>query len=222
MADQQTEPRVSVDLPVRIWGMSAEGRPFSQSARAQSISVDGALLAGVEIQLKVGDVIGVQCGDKKTRCSVTWVMNAGASDKNQIGVKLVAAECPWQSYLPNDGTQVTFSSSNRRRYHRHKIALPLEVRDERSNAPLRINASDVSANGCYIESMQPLPLGTSLRVDFWLDSDHVKVTAMVRTYDPGVGNGIEFTGMPVATKQRMQTYLDSIDPQMRVAAPNGK
>jgi hypothetical protein len=27
-----------------------------------------------------------------------------------------------------------------------------------------------------------------------------------------VGNGIEFTGMPVDGKQRMQAYLDSIDP----------
>jgi hypothetical protein len=222
MADEQTEPRVPVDLPVRIWGMSAGGRPFSQSARAQNISSDGALLAGVEIELKVGDVIGLQCDDKKTRCSVTWVMNSGAIDKNQVGVKLAAVECPWQAYLPQDNGPVTFSSSNRRRYHRHKIALPLEVRDQRSNAPLRINASDVSANGCYIESMQPLPLGTSVRVDFWLDSEHVKVTAMVRTCDPGVGNGIEFTGMPASIKQRMQAYLDVIDPQMRAAAPNSK
>jgi hypothetical protein len=204
-------------------GDERRGPSFSQSARAQNISSDGALLAGVEIQLKVGDVIGLQCGDKKTRCSVTWVMNSGAIDKNQVGVKLVAVECPWQSLsATGQRPQVTFSSSNRRRYHRHKIALPLEVRDERSNAPLRINASDVSANGCYIESMQPLPLGTSLRVDFWLDSEHVKVTAMVRTCDPGVGNGIEFTGMPASTKQRMQAYLDVIDPQMRVAAPNSK
>ena len=55
-----------------------------------------------------------------------------------------------------------------------------------------------------------------------LDSEHVKVTAMVRTCDPGVGNGIEFTGMPASTKKRMQAYLDVIDPQMKVAAPNGK
>jgi hypothetical protein len=152
MADKTIEPRAVVDLPVRIWGMSAEGRPFSQSARARNISSDGALLTGVEIELKVGEVIGLQCGDKKTRCAVTWVMNTGEIDKNQVGVKIVAAECPWQSYLPIDGAlPVTFSSSNRRRFHRHKIALPLEIRDDRVNAPFRINASDVSANGCYIE-----------------------------------------------------------------------
>ncbi len=217
MAEYQTEPRLSVDLPVRIWGMSADGRPFSQAARAQNISSEGALISEVENQLKVGDVIGLQCEEKKTRCSVIWVMNAGAPKKNQVGVKIVAKECPWKDYLPLDGAMVTIADSNRRRWQRHKISLPLELRDERVNAPLRINASDVSGNGCYIESMQPLPLGTVLRVNFWLDSDHIKITAVVRTCDPGVGNGIEFTGMPPETKERMQAYLDTVDPPMGIA-----
>ena len=220
MADQQTEPRLSVDLPVRIWGMSAEGRPFSQTARAHNISSDGALISGVESELKVGDVIGVQCDERKTRCTVIWVMNTGPVKKNQVGVKLVAEqECPWRNYLPLDGATVTITASNRRRWHRHKISLPLELRDERVNAPIRINATDVSGNGCYVESMLPLPLGTVLRVDFWLDSEHIKITAVVRTCDPGVGNGIEFTGMPAETKARMQSYLDAIDPQMGVSNP---
>jgi PilZ domain len=218
MADHKTEPRLSVDLPVRVWGMSAEGRPFSQSARAQNISSEGALISGIETELKVGDVVGVQCDEKKTRCIVIWAINTGPAKKNQVGVKLVAdQECPWKNYLPLDGATVTIDASNRRRYHRHKISLPLELRDERVNAPLRINATDVSGNGCYVESMMPLPLGTVLRVDFWLDSEHVKITAVVRTCDPGVGNGIEFTGMPADTKKRMQDYLDAIDPQMGVS-----
>jgi hypothetical protein len=220
MPENQTEPRLSVDLPVRIWGMSAEGRAFSQHARAQNISSEGALIAGVENELKVGDVIGLQCEERKTRCTVIWVVNTGPVKKNQVGVKLVAdQECPWKNYLPLDGATVTIDPSNRRRYYRHKISLPIELRDERVNAPLRINATDVSGNGCYVESMMPLPLGTVLRVDFWLDSEHIKITAVVRTCDPGVGNGIEFTGMAADTKKRMQDYLEAIDPQMGVSAP---
>jgi len=223
VADQQSEPRLTVDLPVRIWGMSAEGRPFSQSAHAHNISSEGALISGVETELKVGDVIGVQCAEKKTRCTVIWVMNTGPVKKNQVGVKLLAGQdCPWKSFLQLEGATVAIASSNRRRWHRHKISLPLELRDERVNAPLRINATDVSGNGCYVESMLPLPLGTMLRVDFWLDSERIKITAVVRTCDPGVGNGIEFTGMPPETKERMQTYLDAIDPQMGVSAPKAQ
>jgi hypothetical protein len=219
MAAHQTEPRLSVDLPVRIWGMSAEGRPFSQLARAKNISSEGALISGVESELKVGDTIGVQCDEKKTRCTVVWAMNTGAIKKNQVGVKLLAdQECPWKNYLAFDGATLAIDPSNRRRYYRHKISLPIELRDERVNAPLRINATDVSGNGCYVESMMPLPQGTVLKVDFWLESEHIKITAVVRTCDPGVGNGIEFTGMPAETKKRMQDYLDAIDPQMGVSA----
>jgi hypothetical protein len=54
---------------------------------------------------------------------------------------------------------------------------------------------------------------------FLADSEHVKITAVVRTSDPGVGNGIEFTGMPEDTKERMQAYLDAIDPQMGISGP---
>ncbi len=150
-------------------------------------------------------------------------MNTGPAKKNQVGVKLLAdQESPWKNYLPLDGATVTIPYSNRRRWHRHKISFPIELRDERVSAPNRINATDVSGNGCYVESMSPLPLGTVLRVDFWLDSEHVNITAVVRTCDPGVGNGIEFTGLPLDGKQRMQAYLDAIDPQMGLARPKPK
>jgi PilZ domain len=216
----QPEPRVTVDLPVRVWGMTADGRPFSHHARAQNISSEGALLAGIENELKVGDVIGVQCEEKKTRCTVMWVMNAGSIKKNQVGIKLLAdQECPWKLYLPMQGTTISILPGNKRRWPRHKISFPVELRDERVKTPMRVSATDVSGNGCYVESIMPLPLGTVLRVEFFLDSERVTITAVVRTCDPGVGNGIEFTGMPPESKQRMQAYLDSIDPQRSIAAP---
>jgi hypothetical protein len=218
--DEQSEPRQSVDLPVRVWGMTAAGRPFSQQARAQNISSEGALLSGLESELKVGDVIGVQCEEKKTRCTVIWVMNTGPAKKNQVGVKLIAnQECPWKNYLPVDGPALTFAASNRRRWYRHKISFPLEIRVAHIKAPIRMNTTDVSGNGCYVASMMPLPAGTALKVDLWLNSEHVTITAVVRTSDPGVGNGIEFSGMPEDTKERMQDYLDAIDPQMGMSGP---
>src|SRR5258708_17282100 len=89
MAYLPKEPRLSVDLPVRIWGMSAGGRPFSQHARAQNISSAGALISGVDNELKVGDVVGVEGDEKKTRGTVIWGMNAGSGRKKQVGGKLV-------------------------------------------------------------------------------------------------------------------------------------
>jgi len=221
MSDPPIEPRVTVDLPVRVYGMTAEGRAFSQVARAQNISTDGALMSGVEHELKVGDVIGIQCDEKKARCTVVWVMNTGAIKKNQVGVKLLdGQECPWKNYLPIEGAKVAFAPSNKRRFQRHKISLPIELRDERVGTPMRINATDISGNGCYIETIMPLPVGTVLRVEFFMDTERVNISAIVRTCDPGVGNGIEFTGLPQDGKQRMQVYLDAIDPEKGVSKPS--
>jgi hypothetical protein len=45
-----------------------------------------------------------------------------------------------------------------------------------------------------------------------MDSDKISTSAVVRTSDPGVGMGIEFIGMTLDAKQRLQAHLDKIDP----------
>ncbi|MGC2729616.1 MAG: PilZ domain-containing protein, partial [Candidatus Sulfotelmatobacter sp.] len=108
---------------------------------------------------------------------------------------------------------------NRRRFQRHKISFPLEFKDERVNTPMRVNATDISGNGCYVETAMPLAITTVLRVDFWIDQEHITATATVRTRDPGVGMGIEFTGVPEETKKRFQAHLDKMDPGMIKPGP---
>src|SRR5947207_437786 len=196
--------------------MGANNQPFFQNAIAQNISATGACIYGIEPELKVGDVIGVQYEGKKARCKVVWVVDAGALKKTQAGVQLVAdQDCPWAIALPADlqaeeRTQVRHD--NRRKFLRHKISFPLELRDERVNTPLRVNATDISGNGCYVETVMPLTQSSALKVDFWMDQEHVMTTASIRTRDPGVGMGIEFTGLPEDTKRRFQALLDKLDP----------
>lgn len=220
MPEIQPEPRVPVDLPIRVWGMTAQGRPFHQQARARNISSEGALIGGVENELKVGDVIGMQCEEKKSRCTVVWIMNTGATKKIQMGVRVLAhQECPWTTHLPIEGARIGEPPSTRRRYPRHKISFPLELREGRVKTPMRISATDVSGSGCYIETILPLPVKTVLRANLYMPTEHINISAVVRTCDGGVGNGIEFTGLPADGKQRLQDYLDGIDPPLGVARP---
>jgi hypothetical protein len=195
--------------------MGSNNQPFHQNAVAQNVSATGACISGLEQELKVGDVIGVQYETKKARCKVVWVLEAGGLKKIQVGVQLVVdQECPWISQLPvemRSNLQVP-TTDNRRRFQRHKISFPLEFRDERVNTPMRVNATDISGNGCYVETVMPLTLTSALKVDFWIDDEHVIATASVRTRDPGVGMGIEFTGLPDDTKKRFQAHLDKLDP----------
>lgn len=213
MSQQRPEPRIPADLPIRVWGMSADGHAFSQAARAQNISSEGALLAGIEHELRVGDVIGVQYNEKKARFKVIWIINAGAAQKIQAGVQIVAdQEAPWKSKVPAVDKVSQSAAANRRKFHRHKISIPMEIRDERVNTPMRVQVTDVSGNGCYVETILPIPKATVLKVEFWMDEEKISASAIVRTCDPGVGMGIEFTGLQEETKQRVQKYLDRLDP----------
>jgi hypothetical protein len=210
-------PRATLDLRIRVWGMGSNNQPFHQNATAQNVSITGACISGLEHELKVGDVVGVQFETRKARCKVVWVMEAGATKKLQVGVQLVVdQECPWISELPVEmrSNLPVPSADNRRRFQRHRVSFPLEFRDERVNTPMRVNATDISGNGCYVETAMPLPISTVLRVDLWIDQEHVTASATVRTCDPGVGMGIELTGMPDESKMRFQAYLDKIDPVM--------
>jgi hypothetical protein len=208
-------PRATLDLRLRVWGMGANDQPFHQNAMAQNVSVTGACICGIEQGLKVGDVIGVQYEAKKARCKVIWVVDGGGIKQVQVGVQLVAdQECPWLSQLPAEvrSNLPAPTPDNRRKFQRHKISFPLEFRDERVNTPMRVNATDISGNGCYVETAMPLPVSTVLRVDIWIDQERISASATVRTRDPGVGMGIEFTGLPDDSKNRFQAHLDKQDP----------
>jgi PilZ domain len=214
MSEHRPDPRVPTDLSVRIWGMAANNQTFTQHVRARNISSSGALFSGLEHELKVGDVIGVQYGDRKSRCRVIWIMDAGPVQKMQVGVQIVTdQDCPWKGELKPEQLAAPAEPNNRRRFTRHRISFPLELRDERVKTPMRVNATDVSGNGCYVETILPLALGITLRVEFWVNEEKISTSAVVRTSDPGVGNGIEFMGLTPDTKKRLQDHLDSIDPQ---------
>jgi hypothetical protein len=202
-------PRATLDLRIRVWGMGANDQPFHQNATAQNASITGACISGLDQGLKVGDVIGVQYEAKKARCKVVWVMEAEGSKRVQVGVQLVVdQECPWLSELPVEmrSNLPVSTYDNRRRFQRHKISF-------------RLNATDISGNGCYVETTSPVPISTVLRVDFWIDQERLTSTAAVRTHDRGVGMGVEFTGLPDESKKRFQAHLDKLDPGLSRPRP---
>jgi len=226
MAAQGSAPRATLELRVRVWGMGANEHVFFQNAVAQNVSATGACIYGLEQELKVADIIGVQYEGRKARCKVIWVVNGGSLKKVQVGVQLVAdQECPWLAMLPQESqatAEALRSPDNRRKFLRHKISYPLELKDERVNTPMRVNATDISGNGCYVETVMPLPVATALRVDFWIEEERTSGTAVVRTRDPGVGMGIEFTGLTDETKKRFQEYLDKVDPGPQLGPKDGQ
>jgi PilZ domain len=217
MSDQP-EPRFIADLAVRVFGMDAEGRPFSRNAHTLDISDRGARLSGLEAKLLVGDVIGVQLGDRKARCRVIWV--TGPALPIDLGVEIVAGQpCPWERQRAAHRITATPPilrsapvAKDKRKFRRHRISFPIEIRDGKSvGSGNAATTADMSAGGCYVETRTPLPIREKVTISFWLNSERVQTTAVVRTSDGGVGMGIEFTGLDEMAQQQLQSHVESMD-----------
>ncbi len=215
---EKLEPRLKVELPIRVFGMGTDGRPFLNHAQARNISQHGAKLSGLETQLKPGDVIAVQVGEKKARCKVIWVVDAGQAQRIEVGVNLLEGQpCPWENEMqssaqaPEPASPVAPSSDNKRKFPRHKVPFPIEMRDpDGVGSHMRTRSADISGRGCYIETMLPLPIGKVLSITLWVDAQRVSTPAVVRSCDGGVGMGIEFTGLDEATQDRLQQQVEAM------------
>lgn len=99
--ERRREPRMESYLPVVIWGIDAEGLPFSQSALARNISGLGALLFSVERVLRCGDMIRVQYGTHRARYRVVWSRDSENGEKVRVAVERFKVDpCPWEDKLP--------------------------------------------------------------------------------------------------------------------------
>jgi len=192
--------------------MDAEGRPFFQNAQAGNISTEGALLSGIAHPLKAGDVIGVQHGEHKARFRVVWVTDAAGFHKIDAGVKIVQGQqSPWQG-LVQCSTAPEPTGKNRRRFARHKVLFPIEITlDDSRRSHQQTHATDIGGRGCYVETLMPLPIGTNVNLMFWIDAEKVRTTGKVRTSDPGVGMGVEFTTLDDHVQERLQHFLQKLD-----------
>jgi hypothetical protein len=90
--DRRRQSRVFVELPVQIWGMDANSRPFTQSASIRSISGNGATLQGVDVMLKRGDLLDVQYEGAKSQFRVVWLGRPGTEIEGEVGLESTSVE----------------------------------------------------------------------------------------------------------------------------------
>jgi hypothetical protein len=90
--DRRQQHRVFVDLPVQIWGMDANSRPFTQPASLRTISGRGATLQCVDARLKPGDIVDVLYEARKGQFRIVWCGKPGTEMEGEVGVESLSAE----------------------------------------------------------------------------------------------------------------------------------
>jgi hypothetical protein len=111
--DRRREPRIEADLVVTVWGVDTRGDRFLQEARACNISLSGALLSGLDAELRSGDVIGILYAGKKARYRIVWVRESGNGQKVRAAVHRISPdECPWKDLLAEEDTNTAPEASS--------------------------------------------------------------------------------------------------------------
>ena len=204
--------------------MDADGKPFFQNATASNLSSEGALLSGVQHPLKMGEILGVQYGDKKARFEIKWVKAVALPKGFDAGVRILSNQpIPWDE-VTRSGELVPELTrrSDKRRFRRHRVQFPIVISfPDPKRAHMQCSATDIGGRGCYVETLVPLSVSTEVIITFWIDSDKIITRGRVRTSDPAVGMGIEFIALEEQIQKRLQEYLDKMDKGFAKAATQG-
>lgn len=106
--DRRHEPRTVTDVALLVWGVDTKGERFVRQARAHDISLSGALVTGLEGDLRPGDVVGILYEGRKARFRVIWVRYDGVGEKMQAALHRMETDaCPWAELLAETSVPAT-------------------------------------------------------------------------------------------------------------------
>jgi hypothetical protein len=98
--DRRRQQRVFVELPVKIWGVDAYARPFTQPASLRTISGHGATLQGVNAQLKPGDIVDLQYQGTQAQFRIVWLGKPGTDMHGEVGVENLTKDVQFWDFDP--------------------------------------------------------------------------------------------------------------------------
>jgi hypothetical protein len=100
-------------------------------------------------------------------------------------------------------------TSERRTSPRSALVLAAEVIELPRGAKLTARTSDVSRNGCYIDTLNPVPPDSQVRLRLTHFNEIFETTGRVIYVSPGLGMGITFENVVPDQQSRLDHWLSS-------------
>jgi hypothetical protein len=210
---RRSQPRKSVEVPVRIFGTDTSGQIFSEKVLTVSVSRNGAEISGVRSKLALDEIVGLSYGTQRVHFRVKWIGDAGTPRAGHVGLLNIAPEKPlWDFPLPPDTVDVYQpGSTERRKTPRYRCQNSVEVHVQ-GGASFWGTVADLSLSGCYAEMALPVEPGAKLRVGIWFGQTKAWAQAQVTHITPGLGVGLRFIEMSDPDRDQVRRFLESLAP----------
>lgn len=109
--------------------------------------------------------------------------------------------------IPNKPVQ----DGDRRKEVRFSVSASAEMLELRTRTRLTGRASDLGAGGCYVDTMSPFPVGSSLMLNLMSETHNVHVKANVVYAKTGMGMGLAFTEITAKQKESLTVWLRELN-----------
>lgn len=105
---------------------------------------------------------------------------------------------------------------DRRTYPRLRCFIAVELRCEGWDAPVWGNLANVSAGGCYIETLEPVRKSTKLEIGLWANNGKVWVkgiviNGVVTENNPTFGLRLKYTNMDASERDTLRFFLTFVE-----------
>jgi PilZ domain-containing protein len=233
--NRRRELRYDVDLTVKVWGLDRMGKPFVQHARvADANPLGGLRLTGIDC-VRVGEIIAIQHQGEKSRFQVVWVGRNNTPKARQIGVHNIDPSKQLFGNLKNNSNanrpylvsqqrpEWNASSApvaqrrpmpeipqSRRKNTRYHCNGGVELRRQEGAQPVFGNLSDISLEGCYVETVATFPAGSDVVFLLRVGNIQVRGRAHVKTSNHAVGVGLEFMHLSAEDQQRLEFLVGTL------------
>ena len=98
-------------------------------------------------------------------------------------------------------------TAERRDSARHAFICPAELVEISGGVCITARTADLSSNGCYIDTLNPLPVGTRVRIWLTKDDRRVEFLARVASSHAGFGMGLIFEELNPEQKATLQSWI---------------
>jgi hypothetical protein len=97
--------------------------------------------------------------------------------------------------------------SERRRSLRYPFFAAAELTEPTSGARLMASTSDLGSNGCYLDTINPLPQGTVIRIQITYQGQVFVAGGVVAHSHPNMGMGVKFIALESGCSVLLETWL---------------
>src|SRR6266446_345524 len=164
---------------------------------------------------QIGEVVRVHRREDGYGVAVALLACAQLASTQPDGPRPVASST---SFFFND--TATTAPSERRYATRLPFIAPVEMVEMCTGSRIQARTSDLSAHGCYVDTLHPLPVGAAVRLQIHRAGLILDALANVSARHAGSGMGLVFGELTGSQKAVLETWLSELGLPPRTIVEN--